>query len=245
MKSSIRLLLANHFSQLGQVRRSMRARLDAFQKIRLTYSQHSEDIFISDQLERYDFEHSIYIDVGANQPTSLSNTYLLYRRGMRGIVIEPNAELLPLYARVRPRDIAVGVGCGSQPELAKFIYYSTPVLNTYEPETVCKTFGSGPKVIRTSFLPILPLDLIVDSVDLRADYIAFLSVDTEGFDLAVLTGAARTLEQTLLVCVEANDTESGQEIGFLLTRFGFVESKRFGCNLIFKNQHPKFEQYRK
>lgn len=45
-----------------------------------------------------------YIDIGANHPKVNSNTYYFYTRGARGVLVEPNKDLLPLLTLERPED---------------------------------------------------------------------------------------------------------------------------------------------
>jgi FkbM family methyltransferase len=54
-----------------------------------------------------------YIDVGANHPFEYNVTALFYERGWHGITIEPNPDFVPLYAKLRPRDVHVNVGIAS------------------------------------------------------------------------------------------------------------------------------------
>jgi len=60
-----------------------------------------------------------YIDVGANHPTKLSNTYRLYREGFTEIVMEPYCSLLRLHHMIRPNDLHLGIGCGDMSALPK------------------------------------------------------------------------------------------------------------------------------
>jgi hypothetical protein len=54
-----------------------------------------------------------YIDVGAHHPFRYSNTHMLYRRGWRGINIDPIPGAKIAFDRFRPGDInlEMGVGC--------------------------------------------------------------------------------------------------------------------------------------
>ena len=47
-----------------------------------------------------------YLDIGAADPTALSNTYLFYTRGCHGVLVEPNPARLGALRSVRPRDEA-------------------------------------------------------------------------------------------------------------------------------------------
>ena len=44
-----------------------------------------------------------YVDVGCNHPIKYSNTWLLYRRGWKGLCVDGNAAFARLHARHRPR----------------------------------------------------------------------------------------------------------------------------------------------
>jgi FkbM family methyltransferase len=241
MTTSLRLALANHFPQLGLVRRWFRAQLDARISIRSSYSQHGEDKFIFDELSRYDLSHSLYVDVGANHPTSLSNTYLLYRQGLHGVVIEPNQELLRLHHMIRTRDIGIGVGCGSQASLGKFQVMSTPVLSSFATQESGQHKTENTRVWRIEYLPILPLDMILTTVEYR--WISLLSIDTEGYDYQVLVGAEKIIEKVLWVCVEIDDSVSENAIVNFLHQHGFTVQKRFGCNLLAVNEDDAFKSY--
>lgn len=58
-----------------------------------SYAGNGEDLIILGWLRNYDCDLARirYVDVGANHPTFLSNTYLLYEAGARGVLIEPVA----------------------------------------------------------------------------------------------------------------------------------------------------------
>ncbi len=53
-----------------------------------------------------------YVDVGANHPIHNSNTYWFYRRGWRGVCIDPTPGFAAAHARSRPRDVFVESGVG-------------------------------------------------------------------------------------------------------------------------------------
>ena len=117
---SIIYSVGNRCPWLGTIRRYLYALIDVYSSIQKTYSQHREDIWFKNALTSLDADAGIYVDVGGNHPTRLSNTYLLYRSGYRGLIIEPNIELARLQRRFRRNDTVVAVGCGAQAALAEF-----------------------------------------------------------------------------------------------------------------------------
>ncbi len=239
--SNWRQVLANRVPVLGNLRRWVRAAIDTHSALRPSYAQHGEDRFVEEMLEAYDLSQSAYIDVGANHPTSLSNTYRLYRSGIRGLTIEPNPELLALHRKFRPLDIAVGVGCGQTAMVGKFQILSTPVLGGFSEETQHEIPPT--RLLREAYIPILPLDLIAPL--LPVSYYCFVSIDTEGYDEAVLLGASETLKKTLMLCIEANTLKIAQTLSEQLNGLGYQRVQHLGCNLLFINRNEAFHRHRK
>lgn len=68
----------------------------------ISYSQTGEDRILEWLLDIS--VEGTYVDVGANHPSYLSNTLLLYQRGWRGINIDGNPDLIKLHNSIRPRD---------------------------------------------------------------------------------------------------------------------------------------------
>ena len=68
----------------------------------ISYSQFGEDRVIESWfLGR---TSGVYVDIGCNHPVKYSNTWKLYLRGWRGLAVDPNADLIRKYKKVRPRD---------------------------------------------------------------------------------------------------------------------------------------------
>jgi hypothetical protein len=84
---------ARAFPFLVLTKRYLMAAKDAWLPQKQSYSQYGEDIYVAELLCGIKQGSCIYIDVGANQPSQISNTYLFYRKGFRGILMEPNSEL--------------------------------------------------------------------------------------------------------------------------------------------------------
>jgi len=203
-----------------QVKRGLVALKDQMATVRDSYSQCGEDRIVSTLLQDVPLSGGIYVDVGANQPTQISNTYLFYRRGHDGVAIEPNVRLRALYRWTRPRDVFVSVGCGAEWALKSFHRSSASVTSSFAP--VKDSIGK-------EVVPVIRLDAIRSILDY--EFIFLLSVDTEGFDYQTLQGAHECLRQTLCVVVE----QSGQSsrIDALLTDAGFSRVETTPVNDIY------------
>ena len=81
-----------------------------FKHVRTSYSQSGEDIIISDLFNRLGITNPSYLDIGANDPIALSNTYRLYTRGSQGLCVEPNPILCKKIQEKRKRDICLNAG---------------------------------------------------------------------------------------------------------------------------------------
>lgn len=216
--------LQKHLQCIAKPKRYLVAARDAVSSQKDTYAQNGEDRFVFEALRGYDLTTGMYVDVGANQPTQISNTYLFYRTGLRGVVIEPNRELIPLFLRFRPRDVAIPVGCADRSALLEFKHTASSDLSTFDP-----TVSGG--VMKSEFLPVLPLDEILVSINFT--WIYYLSIDAEGFDLLVLKGAEKSLTKTFFVSVEFKGNRA-EIIAFLRAR-DFVLVHETRENLIFRN----------
>ena len=78
--------------------------------MKLSYAQNLEDYHLWLAFEGR--PSGFYIDIGAGHPVADNVTFALYEAGWRGVVVEPQADLARLYARIRPRDTVVSALVG-------------------------------------------------------------------------------------------------------------------------------------
>ncbi len=237
-KMSLKAVLVRHFPALGALKRLAVAGVQSIPIMRRTYAQHGEDLLASELLADFDLSSGLYVDVGANHPTDISNTYLFYRQGFRGIVVEPNPELVRLFGRFRPRDISLSIACGRAAGVASFSISKTPVLSSLTSENA----GDIWKVMR---VPVLTLDQVVASI--APEWISLLSIDVEGHSLDVLAGAKETLQRTYLICIEAvESSDEERDVKLALDAAEFQIIRRVDCNLFAVNsREERFRRYRR
>jgi FkbM family methyltransferase len=219
--------LATLFPALGVPKRFLFALIDSYSPVRKTYSQHSEDLTVNSLLKKkFGLKNIFYIDIGANHPTTLSNTYLLYRNGARGLTIDANIEMIKLHRQFRSRDLSIALACGSCCKILKFFISNTPVLSSSDHDL-------AGNVYRTDIVPMFTLNLITS--ELNINIIHFLNIDVEGNDYDVLVGANAILSKTFLVCIEANSIELESKIKSLMFDSKFILHSKIECNLFFIN----------
>lgn len=142
-------------------------------------SQFGEDVIVGHLFSEQ--ASGFYVDVGAFDPFNLSNTYNLYRRGWRGINIEPVPAQLARFNRHRPRDINLALSIGEEIGTAEFVVNRgfSSFADTYVPSP------DGDQGTRIS-VPVRPLgDVLAEHVP-SGTRIDLLDVDCEGSDATVL-----------------------------------------------------------
>lgn len=226
----IRNLLAKRLPALGRLKRFLWAAGDAIVP-RSSYSQHREDVLFHDLFNASGASYEIdYIDVGANHPTSISNTYLLYRRGFSGYLIEPNPELIRLCRLFRPRDISLQMGIAKNASLLQLKISATPTISSFSDSHLIRRkqtlFGS-------ECVPVMSLDDAFSCIEGR---IGLLSIDVEGMNLEVLLSGLAVARRAHYLCVEHDDETEAGKIAVALSEIGFSPVGIYGCNQVFENQ---------
>lgn len=151
----------------------------------VSFSQEGEDLILGRIFERK--ENGFYVDVGAYHPVRFSNTLYFYKKGWRGINIEPRPGALELFNSLRPRDINIQVAVSNSNKELDLYIFNEEALNTFSPELAeqrSQIIGYemiSRKKIRMEKLSDLLTKYLPDNQS-----IDFLTIDTEGFDLEVL-----------------------------------------------------------
>lgn len=228
----VRNFLINNFPQLGKYKRYFRAFRSKISKSKKSYSQHKEDMFFLEELKTKGFnsQNSIYIDIGANHPSDLSNTYLLYRNSFNGILIDANKELCMLCEKFRPNDIVLNIGASDKTSIMDFYISKTPVLSTFDQHDEYH----DRRLYRKYRIPVLRVDDAVEN--LIKEKISLLSIDVESLNLEVLRGCYGILNNTYILCVEYDNQSDKEKYLNCLKDFSFEEIEDNGCNVIYKNK---------
>lgn len=164
------------------------------------YSQEGEDLILA----RY-FENTatgFFVDVGAHHPFRFSNTYLLYRRGWRGVNIDALPGSMRLFQRHRPRDLNIEAAIGTTSSSATYFMFNEPALNTFDRDVALDRQGGPWRVVGEVSIPIRPLKDVLASMVPPNQKIDLLTVDVEGRDLDVLSSNDWTRFRPTVVLAE-------------------------------------------
>jgi FkbM family methyltransferase len=146
--------------------------------------------------------HPRYLDVGAHHPSQLSNTYLFYENGCRGVCIEPDPVLYETVRLRRPCDVCLNVGIGSGATGdANFYVLDDRTLSTFSKEIADQQTATG----RHRIERVVPV-LLVSINQIIRDYLLpwpnLLSLDTEGLDMDILRSFDFRAFRPEVICVE-------------------------------------------
>lgn len=200
--------------------------------LRGSFSQHGEDRFI---LEYFNGKPGTYVDVGANYPVKISNTYLLYRNGWTGLTVEPIPRLSRRHRALRPRDAHANCAVGSTPGQLAFFEMNNSGLSTFDRDRKEKMLAEGVKLVKEHVIEIRPLAQLIDE-KLAGRSIEFLSVDTEGFDQQVLESNDWKRHRPKLVTFESQEEGGDDQIVPMLEGHGYRILKTIGCNVILERK---------
>ena len=149
------------------------------------FSLEGEDLILGRVFEGK--SDGFYVDVGAHHPTLYSNTYYFYLRGWRGINIDAMPGSMTAFKAGRPRDINLEIAVAENPGKLTYHIFNYPALNTFDPVLAKERDGKDIyKIIERREIEMRPLAQILREHLPARKKIDFMSVDVEGFDLAVL-----------------------------------------------------------
>lgn len=149
-----------------------------------SYAQEGEDLILRRFLAHD--TPGVFVDVGAFHPWHLSNTYLFYRLGWRGINIDAMPGGMREFERWRPCDVNIEMLISDQEGEVTYYQFDQQPLNTCSVELAETYVAQGYRLVRTWSLRSRRLASVLDE-NLHGDTrIDFLTVDVEGGELAVL-----------------------------------------------------------
>jgi FkbM family methyltransferase len=204
----------------------------------LSFSQCGEDMTVNFALRMLEVREITYLDVGAFLPTAINNTYLFYRKGHRGVLVEPNPALCEQLRRVRPKDTTLAVGIGFTGERsADYYVMNLAELNTFSKEEAEHQEKETKGQIRVREVVTMPL---LNINDVMGEHFkgapTFLSIDTEGLDLSILKTIDYKRFRPKIICAEtlvSSTTRTIPEIPAFMATVGYVPRGGSMVNTLF------------
>lgn len=201
----------------------------------IAYAQSGEDLILAHLFYKLNISNPTYLDIGANHPEYISNTYYFYMRGSTGVCVEPNPFLFKKIKQTRPNDIVLNVGIGTSTDSTTADFYLFPEsasgLSTFSKEEAeywanvgMKTIG---KIKYTDILqiPLFPINDILKEHFTKAPDL--ISIDVEGLDYEILQSIDFNTYKPLTLCVETLGYDNNQKEFKKDEVISFVEGKGY------------------
>lgn len=185
-----------------------------------SFAQNQEDLLAWEYFGRR--QSGFFVEVGANHPTELSQTWLLEQQGWKGILVEPLPGCCEALRQVRKNSTVFEAAVGAPEQVGE------ATLNVAESD-VWSHLGEADEGLRVSKrikVAVRTLDSILDEA--QAPQIDLLSIDTEGMELNVLRGLNLAKRLPALVLLE--DHMETLDVYFYMRRQGYKLIKRTGPN---------------
>ena len=196
--------------------------------VNLAFSQEGEDLVIARLFQQRPVGY--YVDVGGHHPWRYSNTALLYNRGWKGIVIEPNPRARILFRLLRSRDSFVSCAVGSERGTADYRQFRQSALNSLEQTVSDERSRLGYEIVGTRSVQVRTLDDILEE-HCGSQTIELLSIDVEGHEASVLKGFDIGRWRPEAVCIEIMrarmDSSADNGIVASLARHGYRPFSKF------------------
>jgi FkbM family methyltransferase len=176
---------------------------------RLSFAQHGEDLVLAEMLA--DTPSGFYVDVGAFDPVMWSNTFGLYRRGWRGLTVEPSPGRSSHFQSRRPRDRHVECAVSSSQRSVTLFRLGdqgwATAMNSTSHEFIASR-GIENLVTQGTEVPARRLDELLDEYLPSGCTVDLLSIDVEGMDLDVLHSNDWTRYRPAVVIIEDSDPDT-------------------------------------
>lgn len=212
---------------------------------KISNSQAGEDSILAYVFFMLDipFNQCSYIDLGANHPREISNTYFFYSQGARGILVDANAMLCNELRRERPGDIVINKCVDSvSGKKESFIVLNFDGLSRAgTPNDIDDLSKINPEVKISETVELVTISYN----DIVSNYLdgfppTLLNIDIEGKELEILTSIDFEKYRPLLIVVEMIPYSTSLVVGIKNEEIvNFMKSKDYeeyaftGINSIF------------
>lgn len=158
-----------------------------------------------------------YVDIGAGTPIWGSNTYFFYKKGWRGVTVDPIGFNISLHKIVRPRDQKYRSLVSSESSQIEFYELIPWELSTTDVNMVLSRIKNGAIIFRKENISSIQLSQIYDANPPKRP--AILSIDVEGAEMEVLLSNNWERYKPDLICVEelSNPLDKSKIRDFLKT----------------------------
>ncbi len=193
-----------------------------------SYAQCGEDLVIDFLAQRFGWDKFTYLDIGTNHPKKFNNTYLFYKKGCRGVCVEPDAELIKTIKFARPNDKVLNVGLSEGAEsIADFYIMSVNTLNTFSKADAEELDKQGTyKIKKVVKVPLKNVNNII-AENFNGKTPNLISLDVEGWNEEIIKSFDFDKYKPEIFCVETTYFEPSGKIERIEGIFDIMKQKGY------------------
>ena len=199
------------------------------------------------------FNCGIYLDIGCNHPIKYNNTYLLYKKGWKGINVDLDSESIKQFNLMRKNDHNVNALVTSKDNEEKdlYFYHKRSAINTIS-KVLAEKRENKPKKIKK--LKGVSINTIINDSPFQNKKINLLSIDIENYEFEALKEFNFAKYNIDVIVSEVTDIDSSKFVLYnnslekitnskiyeLLTRNNYKLINWVNSDLVFVNKNSKF-----
>lgn len=165
----------------------------------ISHSAFGEEILVNRILKN---KYGFYIDVGALNPKVGSLTFLLYKKGWKGINFDLTKSNINLFKFLRKRDKSVQVAISDKKSFVEsYIFDSGSGLNSLNKKYADKWRKKLYKPYRIEKIRSNTLNSVIEEYNIPKDF-DYLNIDVESHELKVLAGLDLKKYRPKLITIE-------------------------------------------
>ena len=173
-------------------------------------------------------------------PLHLNNTFLLYKKGWRGINIDLSEYSIDLFNYLRPDDININNAVTNFDGEIKFYYQKKlSQLTSVKKDTAIRRMQGK---IKEKKIKALKLDTILENSKYKNKQIDLLNIDVEGGDFDALRSIDLNIYKPKIICIEIDEENilSSETYNYLLNlNYKKVWSSKSNISHIFSRNDLK------
>jgi len=200
---------------------------DELPYFRWSFSQFGEDMVLDSYFQQKKIEKGFYVEVGAFEPVYLSNTYYFYKKGWRGLLIEPNPESFKKLSGRRNGDILLNSAVSDHDGTVDFVC-----------DRACSGINDSNYLFSENAKESLKIqckrleDLLSENVP-NGQAIHFMSIDCEGHDETILHSNNWSRFRPMMLLVEEHEAKVKESLLEFINKQRYRFYGRSGATLFF------------
>jgi hypothetical protein len=163
------------------------------------YSQFGEDKILNELIPK-NFTNGYYVDVGCFHPKKHSNTYMLFKKGWKGINIDMEKDKIATFNLARPNDYNFLGAISDKIEKVKIFRNQKFGVSS----TINKNVIKNEDIIDDDYIQTTTLNIVLETSPFKGKKIDLLNIDTEGNDFKVIKSLNIDVYNPSIIIIETH-----------------------------------------